>query len=124
MQRDKRFHIGLAPLLADILPAVSRLPDMVRIEPVYIHIRQTAKTRKDEHTPCQFHVPVLKRCSHQAFQLVTADMFQSGRVLLLVFDFLDRVGAYNLPVHGKVQQPVEPAQALVHLVRAAFQIFQ
>ena len=43
MQRDKCFHVGLASLLADILPAVSRLPDMVRIEPVYIHIRQTAK---------------------------------------------------------------------------------
>lgn len=44
MQRDKRFHIGLTPLLTDILPAVSRLSDMVRIEPVYIHIRQTTET--------------------------------------------------------------------------------
>ena len=51
-------------------------------------------------------------------------MFQSGRILLLVFDFLNRVGAYNLPVHGKIQQSVEPAQALVHLVRAASQIPQ
>ena len=51
-------------------------------------------------------------------------MFQSGRILLLVFNFLDRVGAYNLSVNGKVQQPVEPAQTLVHLVRAASQFLQ
>ena len=106
MQGDKCFHISLASLLADILPAVRCLSDMVRIEPVYIYIRQTAETRKDKHTPCQFHVAVLKRGRHQAFQFIAADMFQFRWTLLFIFHLLDRVGTYNLPVHGKIQQPV------------------
>ncbi len=60
MQWDKRFHVSLASLFADIFPAVRSLPDMMRIEPVYIHIRQTAESRKNKHTPCQFHIAVLR----------------------------------------------------------------
>ncbi len=90
---------------------------MVRIQQLGIDIGKSCKTGEDKSPASQFLQWVIggKFQFQQLFQFSPADMHSLGGRFLLILQLLQRIGTDNLMVYGKVNQSVQPAEAMVGL---------
>ncbi len=126
MQRHECLHIRLLAVDADIPPAIRITPDVVWMQELYVHIRQSRQRGKDESPPCKFLTLVVHRGDKDSLELLTADILVFCLRLRFISQILARVHTDNIPVHGKIQQTVQPTHAFVGLgspeILALFQI--
>ena len=74
MQRHKCFHVSFLTTLADEPSAFGISLDVLWVEPRQVHVSQSCEHRKQEHVPCQFHLPLLDRMGKQCLYLFTGEI--------------------------------------------------
>ena len=93
------------------------------MESARIHIGKPCERGEYECPACQLHHRVGHRGLHYQFQLIAPDVLQFRTVLLLVCHVLYRIGSQYFPVHSDIDEPVKPAQAVVHMSVPMSQLF-
>ena len=88
---------------------------MVGMKKFDVHIRQSRQGGKYERPSCQFHTLVIHRCGKYLLELLTADVPVPCFRLCLILQVLTGIYTENLLVYGKIQQAVQPTQAMVSL---------
>ena len=115
MQGNERLHLCLFSVNADVASALRIRSDMVRMQQLYVRIRQPGQGREDESPSCQFHPLVIHRRGKYLLELLTADVPMSCFRLCLILQVLTGIYTENLLIDCKVQQSVQPTQTMVGL---------
>ena len=115
MQWNERLHLCLFAVDADISSAICIRSDMVGMKKFDVHIRQSRQGREDEGPSRQLHPLVVHRGGKYLPELLAADIPVPCLRLCLILQVLAGIYTENFLIDRKVQQPVQPTQAMVGL---------
>ena len=115
MQGYERLNLCLLAVDADIPSSLRICSDMVGMKKLDVHIRQSCQGREDESPSRQFHPLVVHRDGKYLPELLAADVPVPCLRLRLILQLFTGIHTDNLLIDCKVQQPVQPTQAMVGL---------
>ena len=126
MQGYERFHLCLLAVDTDIPSALRIHPDVVGMQQLYIHIRQSRQAGEYESPSRQLQPVVIHRSGKYLLELIAADVSVLCLRFGFIFQLLTGIHSDYLLIDCQIQQAVQPSQTMVGLrcpeVLASFQI--